>query len=47
MDGDKPVCFWKGDASEFEDPDPEFRWLPMINDLAVGKVDRSYKAGLI
>jgi hypothetical protein len=23
MDGDKPVCFWKGNCTDFTDPDAE------------------------
>jgi hypothetical protein len=29
MDGDEPVCFWKGNASEFDDTTPKYRWLPL------------------
>lgn len=38
MDGDDPVCYWKGDCKDFENPDPEFIWHPFSPDLAVGKV---------
>lgn len=47
MDGDDPICFWKGQCSEFLEPSPTFRWLPLTNDLARGKVKNSYDAGMI
>ena len=48
MDGDKPICYWKGLASEFMDPNPKkYRWLVMKNDKAIGKVDNDYEAGLV
>ena len=47
MQGDVPVCYWKGSVEEFADPDPKYRWLNMKNDKAVGKVDNDYEAGLI
>ena len=48
MDGSEPICFWKGQASEFADPNPTtYRWLPMLADLAKGKVSNNYEAGMI
>ena len=48
MQGDKPICYWKGQASEFTDPNPvKYRWLVMKNDRAIGKVENDYEAGLI
>lgn len=47
MDGDDAICYWKGKASEFEEHNPKFRWLPMTADLAKGKVTNSWEAGLI
>lgn len=47
MQGDKPICFYKGEVSEILDPNPHFKWLEMTNDLAIGKVTESHKAGLI
>ena len=29
LDGDVPVCFWSGPASEFADPNPTPRWIPL------------------
>lgn len=47
MKGDVPVCFWKGKVTEFSNPDPEYRWVVLKNDLSVGAVTESYKAGLV
>lgn len=38
MDGDKPVCYWKGNLNDFTNPDPGFVWLPLTCDLAIGAV---------
>lgn len=32
MDGDVPICFWQGLASEFLNPNAEQRWLPLQAD---------------
>lgn len=29
MDGDDPVCFWQGMVSDFTNPNPEIKWLPL------------------
>ena len=47
MDGDTPVCFWKGKISDFADKNPKYRWLSLHNDQVIGKVDESYNAGMI
>ena len=47
MEESKPICFWRGKATDFINRNPEFRWLPMNNDLAVGKIDEAHKAGLV
>ena len=48
MDGNEPICFWKGQASEFMDPNPKkYRWLPLSADLALGKVKKPEEAGMI
>ena len=36
MDGSYPICFWKGKVSDFLDPNPEFRWITLKNDKAIG-----------
>lgn len=46
-DKDEPICFWKGQASEFQEPNACFRWLPLNNDQALGKVKNAWEAGLI
>ena len=47
LKGDIPICYWKGTAEEFTDPNPKYRWLTMKNDKAIGKVDEDHEAGLI
>jgi len=47
MDGNYPICFWKGKVSDFTDPDPKYRWLILKNDKAVGKVSEDHEAGMI
>ena len=46
MEGNKPICFYKGECTDFENPDPTFQWFAFKNDLAIGSVKDSYKAGL-
>ena len=48
MSGSVPICYWKGNVTEFLDPNPvNYRWLVMKNDMAVGSVANDYEAGLI
>lgn len=47
MDDTKPICFWRGEATDFVNRNPEFKWLPLTNDLAVGTVQDYYKAGML
>lgn len=47
MDGNSPICYWKGHVLDFLNPDPGFKWLPFKNDLAIGTVKNAYEAGLI
>ena len=47
MDGDTPVCFWKGQCTDFLNPDPGYQWLPLTCDLSVGSVTDQSKAGMI
>lgn len=47
MQDSTPVCFWRGKATEFVNRNPEFRWLPLTNDLAVGKIKDAHEAGMV
>jgi hypothetical protein len=47
MDGSKPICYWRGQAADFLDPNPELKWVPLVNDEAIGKVDEPHRAGLV
>lgn len=29
LDGEDPICFWSGLASEFTEPNAKNRWLPL------------------
>jgi len=42
-----PVCFCRYKAQDFADPNPEMKWLMMKNDLSIGAVTNSYRAGMI
>jgi hypothetical protein len=46
MDGSSPICFWKGNVADFQDPDPKLKWYPFTADLAVGSVTDQHKAGM-
>jgi hypothetical protein len=47
MEGSDPICFWKGQCSDFTNPNPSFRWLPFLCDAAKAKVSKGWEAGLI
>ena len=47
MDGSMPICFWRGNAVDFLDRNPKYAWYPLTNDLAIGKVQNAYDAGMI
>ena len=47
MDGETPVCYWKGPVTDFLDKNPDYKWLTMKNDNAIGVVTNDYEAGLI
>jgi len=47
LDGDKPICYFKDSVKNFLDPNPRMKYYPLINDLAIGKVDESHKAGFV
>ena len=47
MDGNVPICYWKGSTSDFVEPNPTYRWLTMKADKALGKVEKDYEAGMI
>lgn len=47
MDGDKPVSYWTAPASEFMDPNPDYRWCVMIADRALGYLTEDSKAGMV
>ena len=47
MDGTVPICYWKGNITDFLNPNPTFKWITMKNDMAVGKVANDYEAGMI
>jgi hypothetical protein len=47
MDGDNPISYWTGPASDFIDPNPKYRWLIMKADKAEGYITNDYDAGMI
>lgn len=47
LQGDNPICYFKADVKDFFDPNPQVKWVEMTNDMSIGKVTESFKAGLI
>ena len=47
LSGDKPICFYSGNISDFTDPNPQLKWIQLNCDLAIGKVTDINKAGLL
>ena len=47
MQGDTPLCFWKGEIANYKSSEPKLRWVTLKNDLAIGKVKNCYEAGMI
>ena len=47
MSGKDAICYYVADVESFMNPNPEYTWIEMIPDLALGKVKESHKAGLI
>lgn len=47
MDGDNPICYYKGHIEDFMEPDAQIKWVELTNDLSVGKIKESHKAGLL
>ena len=47
MDGNNPICYWKGEVKDFENPDPKYQWLILKNDKAIDKVKEDHEAGMI
>jgi len=47
MKGDKAICYWRGQCSDFKNYNPSLKWFPLINDLAVGDVKHGHEAGMI
>jgi hypothetical protein len=45
-DGDKPVCYWEGKASDFNNEEFGMKWYEFKVDRSVGKVSDDWKAGL-
>ena len=47
MDGSNAICFWQGMCKDFVNPDPEFKWITLQIDKAIGKVKNDFESGLI
>ena len=47
LQGGKPICYFMAEIEEFIDPNPKFRWVELLPDLAVGKCKTPHKAGLV
>ena len=47
MDGDDAICYFKGDAKDFTNPNAQLQWVPLVNDRSVGDVSKAYRAGML
>lgn len=47
MQGDKPICYFKDHVENYSNPDAQWKWVELINDLSIGKVTDANKAGLL
>jgi hypothetical protein len=47
MSGKNAICYYKEDIEHFMDPNPSFRWISLIPDLAIGKVKDAHKGGIV
>jgi hypothetical protein len=47
MDDNTPICYWKGYAKDFTNPNAELKWVEMTNDPSVGKITEANMAGII
>jgi hypothetical protein len=47
MKGSDAICYYAANITDFVEPNPEFKWLELLPDLAIGKVKESHKAGII
>ena len=47
MDGDKAICYWKGNVPDLADLNPEYKYYALKADRALGKVKEDCNAGLI
>ena len=47
MDRDIPICYWRGDADQFEDTQPAYIYVPLKGDAAIGKIPKVHEAGMI
>lgn len=45
--GEKRICFLKLSLTDFNNPNPELKWLQFEPDLAIGEVEEHYKAGIV
>jgi len=42
-----PICFYRDSITEFMDPAAQVHWVQLEPDLAVGKVKKQFKAGMV
>jgi hypothetical protein len=47
MEGENPICYWKGNTEDFANPNAQIQWVELINDLSVGKIKEPERAGII
>jgi uroporphyrinogen-III decarboxylase len=48
MQGDNAVSYFKTSIEDFLDkPNAKLRWVELINDMSVGKIEHAHKAGIV
>ena len=47
MNGKDPICYYVADVENFTNPNPEYQWIELTPDMAMGKVKDAHKAGII
>ena len=43
----KPICFFRDSLTNYTDETAPTKWVPFVNDLAIGVVKNSHEAGLL
>lgn len=47
MSGNDAICYYSANITDFIDPNPQYKWIELLPDPAIGKIKESHKAGLV